>query len=87
MAGNGSPEGWPANRWVDLEQEVVLNEPGKANGIVRLWVNDELRVDAKGLNLGANDRNRSQVLLPTLAIQPKATSNRLTMSAFIVQRQ
>lgn len=34
---------WPAGRWAKVEQEVVLNHPGKTDGILRIWVNDELK--------------------------------------------
>ncbi len=33
--------GWwtfPTGRWVSLEQEIVLNAPGKADGLARVWV-------------------------------------------------
>jgi hypothetical protein len=29
---------FPVGRWVTIEQELVLNEPGQENGIARLWV-------------------------------------------------
>lgn len=29
---------FPRGRWMTIEQEVVLNDPGQENGIVRLWV-------------------------------------------------
>jgi len=32
----------PSERWFRVEQEVVLNAPGQANGTARLWVNGEL---------------------------------------------
>jgi hypothetical protein len=35
----------PRGRWVRLEQEVVLNAPGKSDGILRLWVDGTLAVD------------------------------------------
>ncbi|MEQ1717113.1 MAG: polysaccharide lyase [Hyphomicrobium sp.] len=86
--GTARREGWPVNQWATIEQEVVLSEPGKANGIVRLWVNDELRVDSKGVNLGANDqKSLSGVVADIGYSNPKGARNRLTMSAFIVQRQ
>lgn len=40
---------WPTGRWVQIEQEVKLNTPGKADGIVRIWVDGALR--AENLNL------------------------------------
>ncbi len=35
----------PVNHWVKIEQELVLNEPGKENGVVRLWVDGTLVID------------------------------------------
>lgn len=32
----------PRGRWVKLEQELVLNRPGEANGAFRLWVDGKL---------------------------------------------
>ncbi|MFQ3787750.1 polysaccharide lyase [Halomonas sp. A29] len=29
---------FPLGQWVTIEQEIVLNDPGQENGIVRLWV-------------------------------------------------
>jgi hypothetical protein len=39
----------PRGRWVKLEQEVVLNAPGEANGIARIWVDGALAVDRSDL--------------------------------------
>lgn len=33
---------WPLGRWVDVEQEIILNDVGKKNGVVRLWVDQML---------------------------------------------
>ena len=33
---------WPSGRWINVEQEVILNEAGKKNGIIRLWLDGEL---------------------------------------------
>ena len=46
MSGAGSP--LPTNRWIKIEQEIVLNDPGQPNGLVRLWVDGEL--------IGTSDR-------------------------------
>lgn len=40
---------WPRGRWVPVTQEVILNAPGKANGTLRIWVDDELRLDRKNV--------------------------------------
>lgn len=33
---------WPLGRWVDVEQEIILNDVGKKNGVIRLWVDKAL---------------------------------------------
>ena len=42
---------FPAGRWVDIEQEIVLNDPGLANGVARVWVAGELRLEVPELVL------------------------------------
>lgn len=29
---------FPSGQWVTVEQEIVLNDPGQANGLARLWI-------------------------------------------------
>lgn len=44
----GTPAGgfeFPRGRWVKLEQEVVLNTPKQANGVVRVWIDGKLAVE------------------------------------------
>lgn len=41
----------PLGHWVRVDQEVVLNEPGKANGIARLWIDGNLVVENRELQL------------------------------------
>ncbi len=36
-------------RWINLEQEVVLNAPGQKNGLIRVWVDGALRFEKSGL--------------------------------------
>lgn len=33
---------WPRGRWVSVDEEFVLNTPGKKDGIVRLWLDGQL---------------------------------------------
>jgi hypothetical protein len=40
---------FPRGRWVKLEQEVILNDPKKADGILRVWVDGKLALDRDGL--------------------------------------
>ena len=39
------PFAFPEGRWVKLEEEVVLNDPKKADGILRVWVDGKLAID------------------------------------------
>jgi len=36
-------------RWIAIAQEVVLNTPGKADGIVRIWIDGVLKLEQRGL--------------------------------------
>lgn len=39
----------PQGRWVKLEQEVVLNAPKQADGVLRVWVDGSLALERTGL--------------------------------------
>lgn len=41
----------PTNRWIKLEQEITLNDPGQENGRARLWVDGTPLIDDAGLLL------------------------------------
>jgi hypothetical protein len=41
----------PKGRWVQIEQELVLNTPGQANGIARLWLDGELKAESTNLDV------------------------------------
>jgi hypothetical protein len=32
-------------QWVSIEQEIALNDPGQENGLLRLWVDGEIRIN------------------------------------------
>lgn len=36
-------------RWTRIDQEVVLNSPGAADGIIRVWIDDVLKLERTGL--------------------------------------
>lgn len=42
---------WPLGRWVNIQQEVLLNTPDKEDGAVRLWLDGALTIDRVGLSL------------------------------------
>jgi hypothetical protein len=46
---------WPSGRWINVEQEVILNEAGKKNGIIRLWLDGELAGENTTLALRGDD--------------------------------
>lgn len=84
---------WPLGRWITVEQEVILNDIGKKNGIIRLWADGVLigetqkaglRADA-GLAMSgvAADVNYGNV--KSLAEAPVETEIRL--SSFVVRWQ
>ncbi len=35
---------FPRGRWIRLEQELVLNQPGEEDGVLRVWVDGKLRL-------------------------------------------
>jgi hypothetical protein len=35
----------PRNRWIRIDQEIVINDPGKGNGLARLWIDGDLVID------------------------------------------
>lgn len=35
---------FPRGRWIRIEEEIVLNTPGQANGQLRVWIDGELRL-------------------------------------------
>ncbi|MGB8714697.1 MAG: polysaccharide lyase [Onishia taeanensis] len=40
---------FPTGRWMTLEQEIVLNDPGQANGIARVWVDGRPILEQRGI--------------------------------------
>jgi hypothetical protein len=46
---NGDGSAIPPGQWVRLEQEVVLNAPGRMNGLLRVWLDGRLVVERADL--------------------------------------
>ncbi len=42
----------PHGRWVRIEQEVVANKPGEADGLARLWIDGKQQAEMTGLYFG-----------------------------------
>lgn len=45
----------PRGQWVRIEQEVVLNHPGSADGLMRLWINGKLLRETTDLVFRTDD--------------------------------
>lgn len=45
-----------AGRWIRLEQEVILNTPGRKDGAIRVWVDGAQVIDKSQLVLRENDQ-------------------------------
>lgn len=41
----------PRGRWVAVDQEVILNKPGRNDGVVRVWLDGKLRFESRNLAL------------------------------------
>jgi len=40
---------FPRGKWVNIEQEVVLNQPGQADGVIRIWIDGRLHLNQGGM--------------------------------------
>lgn len=54
LSGTGTP--LATGRWMKMEQEVILNDPGQTNGTVRLWIDGELLVENQRVELRKDDK-------------------------------
>lgn len=79
---------WPVNRWVSVEQEVILNTPQKADGTIRVWIDGQLKIENAVLDLGAaGEAGLSGVVADIGAIDRGNSAARITLSPFVVQVQ
>lgn len=79
---------WPVNRWVSVEQEAVLNTPEKADGVLRIWIDGELKLEHTSLNLGASTVEALSGVVADVGYAEQVTAvARVTMSPFVVQTQ
>jgi hypothetical protein len=81
-------------RWVRVEQEVELNDPGEANGRLRVWIDGVLHFTASDYTFRADDRGQFRGVIADVhygangtdaAAIPKAGEVRLT--PFVVRWQ
>ncbi|MCH9807071.1 MAG: polysaccharide lyase [Alphaproteobacteria bacterium] len=50
-------------RWVKVEQEMVLNTPGTSDGLSRIWVDGELKIDKRWLEWRKHDQLKIEGVL------------------------
>jgi YD repeat-containing protein len=62
----------PLGRWTRLEQEVILNTPGQANGVVRVWIDGELHLDKGGLALRSDGEMAFEGVIANVAYVGRA---------------
>jgi phage shock protein PspC (stress-responsive transcriptional regulator) len=54
----------PKGRWMRIEQELVLNTPGEADGVVRMWLDGALKAESTHMALR---KDESEKILGVLA--------------------
>jgi len=71
------------NRWTRIDQEIVLNTPGKADGRVRLWVDGDLKADVAELALRSDEKEDIAGVLADIGyVRPPKTPGMLRLSPF-----
>lgn len=48
----------PTNRWIKIELETVLNAPGVADGVARLWIDGDLIVQDTAITLRQDEKEK-----------------------------
>ncbi len=77
---------WPRDRWVRVDQEVILNTPGKNDGVIRVWVDGEMRVENTKLNMRpTGDMQLSGVVADTGYVRKAGDPTTISMTPFVVQ--
>ncbi len=59
---DGSAMAFKPGQWTRIEQEAVLNTPGKSNGILRMWVDGKLMLERKNMGYRKNDMQSFQAV-------------------------
>lgn len=83
---------FPRGRWIALEQEVVLNQPGQKNGIMRIWVNGALRFEKSNVIVrdpapAAITGVMSEVVATVKDVSPNAKAQKIWITPFEMRWQ
>lgn len=67
----------PVGQWVAVDQEVVLNTPGRSDGAVRVWLDGKLRFESRNLSFRTGPESEIRGVLAEVAYtqQPPAKGN------------
>lgn len=77
---------WPAGRWVTIEQEIILNSPGKADGTLRLWVESRLQVERKSIMFRKGEQLGFSGVVADVRYAPTASEPAVVrISPFVLQ--
>jgi Polysaccharide lyase 14 len=72
----------PKGRWVRIEQELVLNTPGQADGVARLWLDGDLMAESTHVVVREDDRAAIRGVLAdigyTISVPAKPGTLRIT---------
>jgi hypothetical protein len=83
----------PRGRWVSFAEEIKLNTPGKNDGVLRIWVDGELELEAENLSFRQNKSLKftgvwadTHFVEPgTVAWAPAPKSTRIRVTPLIVR--
>lgn len=70
--GNAREDVLARGKWTALEQEVILNTAGKADGVVRVWLDGKLAIERTKLALRRNDGTLLSGVQSEVVARPKS---------------
>lgn len=86
--GSGGDFLWPTGRWVKIEQEIGLSRTGAKTGILRMWIDGELRVQNDEAPINRNQlAGFTGIAINIGYVKPTASTASVRVSPFVVQRQ
>lgn len=65
----------PRGRWVAVDQEVVLNTPGRSDGVLRVWLDGKLSLESRGLSFRADKESAIRGILAEAAYARQPASS------------
>lgn len=77
---------WPSGRWAKVDQEIILNSPGKADGTLRVWVDGRLQVERSGVLFRKGDMSGLAGVVADVRYAPTASEPaEVQISPFVVR--